>query len=269
MTSTKRLTTAGITINVRVQGTGPPLLFLGGSNFDLSIRAPVFDSDLTQSFTVAAADPRGLGQTDMPDGKWTMQDYAQDALDLMNALGWDCADVLGESFGAMTALHLAALAPDRINRIALSAGSPGGAGGSSYPIHELEQITDVRLRARAALEILDCRFATQLIDEPQAASDMINARIASNVAFLGSHANAIGHPRLLDARAGHDAWDLLPDIASKTMIFAGRFDKQAPPDRAENMARTLPNSTLYWVDGGHSICFGNSKPVATILQNWT
>ncbi len=269
MRGNQRLATAGITINVRIEGAGPPLLFLGGSNFDLSIRAPVFDSDLAKHFTIAASDPRGLGGSDAPNGEWTMQDYAQDALNLMDALGWQQADVLGESFGAMTALHLAALAPDRINRIALSAGSPGGGGGRSYPIHEFQEIVDARVRARLALEVMDCRFESLVFEDPDAAHDLISARVLTEAAFVASHNNATGHPRLLQARASHDAWDLLPHIASQTLIFAGRYDRQAPPERSENIAHALPNATLHMIEGGHSICFGMPEPVATILKNWT
>ena len=266
MTLPRRLHTAGITVNVRTEGSGPPLLFLGGSNFDLSVRAPVFDSALPQHFTVAAADPRGLGQTDQPAGDWTMQDYARDALDLLDALGWEQACILGESFGAMTALHLAALAPGRISRTALCVGAPGGAGGSSYPIHEFLGISDATARARAALEILDTRFADLT---PQEADQRVHDRVATEAAFLASHANATGYPRLLAARAAHDAWDALPHITAPTLIFAGRYDNQAPSDRAQAMTDRLPNAALHLVDGGHSICFSHPAPVATLLQNWT
>lgn len=63
MSMSRRLATSGITVHVRVDGAGPQLLFLGGTSFELSIRAPVFDSDLIQYFTVVAGDHRGLGQT--------------------------------------------------------------------------------------------------------------------------------------------------------------------------------------------------------------
>ncbi|MFT4730991.1 MAG: hypothetical protein ACI9UN_005526, partial [Granulosicoccus sp.] len=55
----QRLKTAGLTVNCRIEGSGPPLLFLGGSSFDQAIKAPVFDSDLAKYFTFAACDPRG------------------------------------------------------------------------------------------------------------------------------------------------------------------------------------------------------------------
>lgn len=269
MTTTRRMQTEGITVNVRVEGTGKPLLFLGGSNFDLSLRATVFDSDLPRHFEVAAADPRGLGVTDAPDGDWTMQDYARDALHLIDALGWDRVDVLGESFGAMTALHLAALAPQRINRMALCVGAAGGVGGQSYPIHELKQIADVRLRAKRALGIVDTRFEALLVEDRDAAEVKIEARVASDATFMAHSKNAEGHPRLLQARAAHDAWSELPTIATPTLVFAGQFDQQAPLERAENIAAAMPNATLHVVEGGHNICFVSPIPVAKIIENWT
>lgn len=266
MTAPYRLKTAGLTVNLRVQGAGPPLLFLGGSNFDLSIRAPGFDSLLPQHFTMAAADPRGLGATDAPEGEWKMQTYAQDALDLLNALGWDRADILGESFGAMVALHLAALAPTRINRLALAAGSPGGAGGSSYQINRLLNIADPYLRARTALSIKDCRFTEQ---STEAAEQAILGRIHSDAAFMASHSNAVGYPRLLRARAAHDAWAKLPGITAHTLVFAGRYDCQAPLSCASNIAKAMPNATLHIVEGDHGLCFGRPEPVETLIECWT
>lgn len=264
-----RLRTAGLTINLRQEGAGPPLLFLGGSNFDLSIRAPVFDSALPEHFTVVAPDPRGLGATDAPDGEWSMMDYAQDAVDLLDALGWDQADVLGESFGAMVAMHLAALAPSRVKRMALAAGSAGGAGGSSYPIQEFLTVTDAHLRARLALEVLDTRFATLQTTAPADAENLIQARMIADESFQASHDNAQGYPRLLAARATHDAWQHLPDIRVPTLVFAGQHDGQAPLQRAAMIAEALPDATLHTVDGAHSLCFATSEPVDIILEHWS
>ncbi len=268
MTAPHKLMTNGLTVNVRVEGTGPKLLFLGGSNFDLSLNPAVFNSALSQHFTVAAADPRGLGGTDAPDGEWSMRDYAQDAVDVLGALGWDRAYVLGESFGAMTALHLAALAPERIAGMALAAGSAGGAGGSSYPIQTLSDIADPHARAATALGIMDNRFDALCKTSPTLARDRIDARLKVESAFLASGQNAKNHPGLLAARAGHDAWDALSDISIPTLVFAGRFDQQAPLERAENIVKEMPNAALHIIEGGHSICFETSEPVDLIIKSW-
>jgi 3-oxoadipate enol-lactonase len=268
MTQPRRMKTAGLTVNLRLKGSGPPLLFLGGSNFDLSIRAPVFDSALCTHFTVAAADPRGLGQTDAPDGDWTMDDYAGDAVHLLDALGWDRADVVGESFGAMTALALARRAPGRINRMALVAGAPGGDGGASYPIHKFLDIADPYERASAAARILDTRLAAQMQTDPDGADEVIRQRVAVEARFRANHDNERGFPRLLAARAGHDCWSALADIVIPTLVLAGEFDAQAPIDRAHNMVKTMPNAELAVFPSGHNLCFVSPAPVAFILGRW-
>jgi 3-oxoadipate enol-lactonase len=269
MSAPYRLKTNSLTVNIRTLGSGPKLLFLGGSNFDLAFNSRVFDSPLAQHFTIAAADPRGLGGTDAPVGAWTMQDYAQDAVDILDALGWETACVMGESFGAMTALHLAALAPQRITRLALAVGAAGGAGGSSYPIETLGNIVCSRERAKTALSVMDARFADLLQTDPDAAEAHINARLTTEAAFRAHANNAENHARLLAARAGHDAWGYLPKIDIPTLVFAGRYDNQAPVDRAERIARAMPNATLHIIEGGHSICFSSPDPVDIILRYWT
>lgn len=268
MSHTQLIKTAHLTQNVRVEGSGPPLLFLGGSNFDLSIRARVFDSALVNHFTVAAADPRGLGSSDSPDGNWNMQDYALDALDLMDALGWDTACVLGESFGAMVALELALLAPERLLRLGLAAGAPGGDGGASYPIHLLLHIKDQRERVIKSLNIQDKRFEQLLQDDPVEAANRIKQRIQNDNQFLMNTGNGKGYPRLLAARAKHDCWNRLNTITSDTLIIAGKFDHQAPMDRAEAMVERIPNAQLLTFSEGHNVCFESPGPVEAIINRW-
>ena len=267
-TSPYRIKTDSITINVRVEGSGPPLLFLGGSNFDLSLKAPVFDSVLPEHFTVAAADPRGLGFTDAPDGDWSMLDYARDAVALLDALEWKKPCILGESFGAMTALHMAGIAPERIDRLALAAASPGGEGGSSYPIQEFLTISNATERAKSVLSIIDSRWASTLATSPDSVEADIIARIDTEAAFMASHNNATGYPRLLAARSGHDACSLLPTLTHDTIVFAGRYDNQAPLDRARYLATTIPRCRLHVIEGGHAHCFNSVVPSDILVSTW-
>ena len=269
MSEPRTIQTSHLPLNVRVEGNGPPLLFLGGSNFDLSIRAPVFDSALTEHFTVAAADPRGLGKSALPVGTtWSMKDFAADAFSLMDALGWSTAYVLGESFGAMVAMELALMVPERIIKLGLAAGAPGGLGGSSYPIHDLLRIEDHRERVIQSLSIQDSRFEDLQVQDPDEAEARITLRLNNDDAFLKHSYNASGYPRLLATRATHDCWDRLPSITTSTLIIAGKFDNQAPLDRAESMQAQMPEAELVIFDNGHNVLFANPAPVDIIIGRW-
>lgn len=268
MSQPQLIQTTHITQNLRIEGNGPPLLFLGSSGFDLSVKAAVFDSALVDHFTVAAADPRGLGYTETPEGAWTMRDYAQDALDILDHLGWEQACVLGESFGAMVALELAIMAPQRVSKLGLAAGASGGQGGASYPIHEFLAIEEPRARAIKSLVIKDTRFEALLTQDPSEAEESILARIQNDAQFLNSAKNAQGYPRLLTARADHDCWDRLHQITADTLLIAGDYDNQAPMDRAEAIATRIPNTTLLRFPSGHAVCFDSDLPVKAIVQRW-
>ena len=261
----RRIRTARLTVNVRVEGEGPHLLFLGGSSFDLGLKAPVFASALAARFTVAAADPRGLGRTDQPDGHWTMEDYARDALALLDALDWPETMVLGESFGGMVALHMAALDPGRVTRMALAVTAPGGPMGRSYPIHEFRSIDDPRERAARVLLLQDRRFAAR--PEVQRAA-LIEERVRAEAAFLAHANNANGHARLLDARAQHDACAYLPHIAVPTLVLSGRFDDQSPLDLSETLVQHLPNARLEVINGGHGLLFNEDAAISAVLTHF-
>ena len=85
------------------------------------------------TFEVLAYDQRGLGQTEVPEGPYTMAEYADDAAALIAAVGWDDCAVVGVSFGGMVAQELAIRHPGRVRRLALCCTSSGGAGGCLVP----------------------------------------------------------------------------------------------------------------------------------------
>jgi 3-oxoadipate enol-lactonase len=252
---------------VRREGSGPPLLFLGGSSFDMSLRAPVFSSALVQHFAVAAFEPRGLARSGAPDGEWCMADYASDALAVMDSLGWQRADVIGESFGGMTALELAIRHPHRVNRLAIVVAAPGGAGGSSYPIEEYSS-AQPREQAIAALRIQDARFDPFNSHSSLAVEAKIQERMQFTQAFFGCPNNALGHPRLLKARSQHDCWDRLDQIKAQCTVISGRFDNQAPAAYGAAMAKRIAGAKFLLIEGGHSLCFAEPETIGFLLREW-
>jgi 3-oxoadipate enol-lactonase len=62
---------------------------------------------------------------------------------------------------------------------------------------------------------------------------------------------AMGAHRQLEARAAHDTWDRLAQIACPVLIAAGRYDGIALPATQEKMAARIPGAKLQLFEGGH------------------
>ncbi|HWA63179.1 MAG TPA: alpha/beta fold hydrolase, partial [Caulobacteraceae bacterium] len=137
-------------------GAGERLLFISGTGGDLRVRPGVFEGPLPKAFDVLAYDQRGLGRTSKPDRPYTMADYADDAARLMDHVGWDEALVMGVSFGGMVAQELVLRHPHKVRRLVLACTSPGGAGGASFPFHEIDHLDRVT-RARRLIGVSDTR----------------------------------------------------------------------------------------------------------------
>jgi 3-oxoadipate enol-lactonase len=230
-------------------GDGPPLLFISGTGGDLRNKPNVFDGPLAKAFDLLAYDQRGLGRSGKPDVDYSMADYADDAAALMAHVGWPSARVVGVSFGGMVAQELVLRHPDRVERLVLACTSPGGAGGASYPFHELQHLKG-EARARFLMPISDTRR-----DEAWAAA---HTETVAQIIALGSADPHAGEPgremgarRQLEARAKHDAWDRLGDIRRPTMIAAGRYDGIALPAAQARMAARIPGAQLRFFEGGH------------------
>lgn len=69
-------------------------------------------------FRVIAPDLRGHGKS-TPLPPWTLEQHAADLLAVIDAYQLDAVPVLAHSFGCAVALHLARLAPGRLNKLIL------------------------------------------------------------------------------------------------------------------------------------------------------
>ena len=108
----------GVDYYFEIHGEGEPLLLLHGGLGSIDMFAPVLPI-LTASREVILVDLHGHGRTSLGDRSIVMADIGADMAELVAALGYDQVDVMGYSFGAWTALHMAAGAPKRVRRLVL------------------------------------------------------------------------------------------------------------------------------------------------------
>jgi pimeloyl-ACP methyl ester carboxylesterase len=238
----------GIDVYYERRGDGPRVLYLNGSGATLAGMQIVLDVFAARC-DLLAHDQRGLGETEIPPGPYTMADYANDALALLDHVGWVTARVVGISFGGMVAQELAVTAPERVERLALLCTSPGGALGS-FPLHELEGL-DAADRTEAYLPILDSRFTKEWLATHESDRNLV-AMLAARQAGEKSDDVRRGEAEQLAARSHHDVLDRLGRITAPTLVAAGRYDGIAPVPNSEAIVARVSGSELRVYEGGHA-----------------
>lgn len=246
----------GLNFALERRGSGEPVLFLGGTGWDLRDRPNPLDGPLAKHFEVILFDQRGMGQTDKPACEYSMADYAEDAAGILDALEIESAHVVGFSFGGMVAQELAIRHPAKVRKLVLAGTTSGGAGGSSYPIHEFLDL-DAETRARRGLEVMDTRFTPEWqAANPKEAARLIRERMILAARRADDAALEAGKRRQLAARAQHDCFGRLDRIEAPTLVIAGEHDGQAPADLARNLAEGIRDARFAVVPGAHHTLLG-------------
>ena len=242
-----------------VRGSGKPLLFINGSGSTIDAVSLLVDY-FAKSFTVAIHDQRGLGKSSIPSGPYSMAQYAADAVAVADQLGWQTFDVLGISFGGMVAQELAVTFPERVSRMVLCCTSSGGAGGSSYPLHELASL-DPKIRTDRSLILSDTRFSEQwFIDHPEDEMYRRPVVVTADTEKRG------GELLQLEARRHHDVWDRLPNVTAEVLIASGTFDGIAPPANGKAIASRIPSSEYREYNGGHMFFIQDRQALRDIVD---
>jgi aminoacrylate hydrolase len=108
------------TIHYEISGDGPPLLLIAGTASDGASWGPLLDR--LPGRQLILIDNRGSGRT-LVDGPLRHLDMIEDCAALLEHLRFGAVDVVGHSLGGHLGRGLAALHPDKVNRlVTLAAG---------------------------------------------------------------------------------------------------------------------------------------------------
>jgi pimeloyl-ACP methyl ester carboxylesterase len=201
---------------------------------------------LRDRFTVITPDLRGFGESDVPGGPLSMDDYAGDVLALLDSLGYGSFILGGCSMGGYAAFRVVALAAYRVRALIIA---DSRAEPDTDEAREKRQASIAQIEAEGPQRFLD-ELTPRLVGP---------TTMAGRPSVLAGVREIIGapHPRTLTAAlaamAGRpDSRPLLGTITVPALVVVGEEDDLTPPASSEAMSAGLPHARLEVISGaGH------------------
>ncbi|HEY4276817.1 MAG TPA: alpha/beta hydrolase [Conexibacter sp.] len=250
----------------RALGSGPPLLLVNGYAGTSSDWDPRFLDALARSFELILPDNRGVGGSDRgaPEDMLTIDALARDVERVLDACGIERAHLAGWSMGGYIVQRLTALAPARVQSLALLATDPGGPEAVISTREAWETLTDdsgtPRAQARRLIELLF----------PPGVSAQVDAE-AGEVVAAGRARLSRGALRAQEAAiiAFHrkEPSPLAPEAIPSVLIVHGDADVVIPPANAALLERRWPGARVERIAGaGHAFMAQEPERVAALMR---
>jgi 2-hydroxy-6-oxonona-2,4-dienedioate hydrolase len=167
----------GVRTRVLEAGAGPLLLLLHGTGGHAETYCRNL-GPLSEHFRVCALDLVGHGFSDRPELDYSLDDFADHLVGLIDALGAERAHVSGESLGAMVAAWVAIRNPERVDRLVMNTGTlarPDAAGQAQ--LDDLEQRTQALAERGVTREAVRHRMNWLVANPSRMTDEMIDVRL--------------------------------------------------------------------------------------------
>ncbi len=212
---------------------------------------------LAKKFRVITMDQRLHGRGIDTD-RFTLQDCADDAAAVLDALGIDKAMIAGFSMGSLVAQRVWRQHPDRVGGLVLCASTDQfQTNGPERLFHRTVYASLGSVRRRTPAQ----RSAASPLDPKD---DIHRWALAE---FKSTRPTSVG--RAVAAIGMHHTKPWIREIDVPTAVVVPLRDKAIPPARQIAMARRIPGATIHEVDAGHSCCVMNADVFVPVLVEAT
>ena len=237
------ITAAGIRTNYHDSGgAGAPVLLIHGSGPGVSAWANwrLVMPALAQQARVIAPDMVGFGYTERPqDFVYNMDAWVRQAVGLLDALGIERTDLVGNSFGGGLSLALAIAHPERVRRLVLM-----GSAGVSFPLTEgLDAVWGYTPSVENMRAIMDY-FA---FDQGLMSDDLARLRFEASIrpGFQESFAAMFPAPRQRWIEALASAEADIRALPHQALVIHGREDRVIPLATSLTLSSWIQRSQLH------------------------
>lgn len=217
-------------------GNGDNIVFLHG--WGASISAFLFVAKaLSATHRVTILDFAGFGESEEPSKAYSVAEYADDVVKLLDLLDIKDAVFVGHSFGGRVAIEIAANRPNTVRKLVLvdSAGLKPRRGLKYYIKIGLHKILK-KLGFKGLSGSADFKVLSPLMKE--------------------TFKNVVNY----------DQTPLLKNISCPTAIFWGDEDSETPAYMARRFEKGIADSSIFWLHGGHFAYAEDSAKFITILK---
>lgn len=235
-----------------VHGRGPPAMCVGGWGTYCHGSAHHLPRGLTERYSVAIFDHRGLGESDddlaVPP---SMRLYAEDAAGLLDHLGWRGVHYVGlVGMGACIGQELAIARPDLVGSLV---NMNTWARPDALLAHQLEMFRDIhREMGWAAFQKAVCLWSFeegfyldnhQRLLGPEGPWRELNGRYGA-------------HERLIRACLDHDTTGRLDRIRAPTLVIHCPLDLVNGPRLTRPLEEAIPNARGHVLEGAAHVVAG-------------
>ena len=252
----------GANIFYQSVGSGTPMLLLHGYPLSGALFARVRDQ-LASRYQVITLDHRGYGMSEAPGVPDSVAVYAQDALDVLTAIGVDRAIIGGMSMGGPIVFEMYRRAPQRFLGMMLidtiAAPAPPPEAGLWRGVEQL--VRDMGVDALPPVLLKDMLTGRTRTERPELADFL------ETVILQASQNGAIGGAIALATRP--DSRPTLGQISVPTLVYVGVEDTIYPVAIAQMMADAIPNSRLVTIPGAaHAAIFEAPDASVSAIRSW-
>ncbi|MBI1736905.1 MAG: 3-oxoadipate enol-lactonase [Candidatus Rokubacteria bacterium] len=238
----------GVAINYEMDGpAGAPVVMLA---HPLAARLDVWDAQaraLRDRYRVLRYDARGHGGSDVPPGAYTLDQMADDAVGLLDALGIRSAHFVGLSMGGCVGMTAALRSPDRIASLVLADTT------SRYAPQQATMWDDrIRTAETHGLEPLieptmKIWFTERFRETAKPAVDRVRDMLRAT--------DPRGYVGAIRAIASVNLTDAIAAIRCPTLVIVGRDDPGTTVQMADVMRDRIPGAQLAVLPGAaHCSC---------------
>jgi len=234
----------GVRLHYRVSGrrSGPPVLMIQGLGADKHL----WDLQrlaLAPWYHTIALDNRGAGRSDKPYGGYSLEQMADDAIAVLDAVGVERAHVVGASMGGAISQIVGIRHPDRVRSLVLACTACQHHQWRRELLSEWAETAQTRgmgaMTAQAARWVIGPRSFRRLSPAVGWMGPLALSRPPH--AFAGQVAAILAIDDHLQSR--------LPEIDVPTLVIVGNQDILTPRGDAEYLAELIPTAELVVVSG--------------------